>query len=434
MEKEIQTIEGKKQLQFFDELASVHMLQEDKALYGEVRPETWEQVINEELTFVAEGINAPMRTQFTLKQTSEGLVDDRGTPLMRALDRGVYAAQLEVQRDPRLAFNARRAVLDRLEGQAIEEMMQHDDVNTIVSCSPFAEEAYRAHGAELVESIGMQPKRQLAFFRIYQKLSPTELRVTSLSVDNSDLEVFAGVFNELGVSIPPHTSSDEFIGYRYQDSLDHVNQELLPDRLRFLYDQYLGQKHGREFNAGREKTEEVDVWQFIEAQQDLIEYYKLRLDALTDGEVTVRNKRELTYSFWATLKERLNRGGNALHQPRYVDNEVVHMALLEQEMNISFARVAARHEAIVGCGGKIGIDSDLLELDSANAFGSIFDSGENEATESGAWIWKSGICRVENCPTRPGKTKVGPCSVCKLCQLQFDAGDDPTKRYKSISN
>jgi hypothetical protein len=41
--------------------------------------------------------------------------------------------------------------------------------------------------------------------------------------------------------------------------------------------------------------------------------------------------------------------------------------------------------------------------------------------------YKPGVCVVKSCPTRPGKTDVGPCSVCKGCQFKFDHGNDPTK-------
>ncbi len=41
--------------------------------------------------------------------------------------------------------------------------------------------------------------------------------------------------------------------------------------------------------------------------------------------------------------------------------------------------------------------------------------------------WKKGICRIPSCSTRPGETKIGPCSVCSRCQIKFDLGADPTK-------
>ena len=37
------------------------------------------------------------------------------------------------------------------------------------------------------------------------------------------------------------------------------------------------------------------------------------------------------------------------------------------------------------------------------------------------WKWKQGVCQVQTCPTRPGKTEVGPCSVCRSCQAKFDS-------------
>lgn len=40
------------------------------------------------------------------------------------------------------------------------------------------------------------------------------------------------------------------------------------------------------------------------------------------------------------------------------------------------------------------------------------------------WKWTKGICGINNCPTRPDKTKVGPCRLCRGCQQLFDEGMD----------
>lgn len=55
------------------------------------------------------------------------------------------------------------------------------------------------------------------------------------------------------------------------------------------------------------------------------------------------------------------------------------------------------------------------------------DLGQEDSASRSNWKWKRGVCRVEKCSTRPGKTKVGPCDVCEKCQNQFDHGVDPTK-------
>lgn len=48
------------------------------------------------------------------------------------------------------------------------------------------------------------------------------------------------------------------------------------------------------------------------------------------------------------------------------------------------------------------------------------------------WKWKKGVCVVKECPTRPSKTEVGPCSVCRKCQAIFDKGKNPKKLYKAV--
>jgi hypothetical protein len=56
-----------------------------------------------------------------------------------------------------------------------------------------------------------------------------------------------------------------------------------------------------------------------------------------------------------------------------------------------------------------------------NGVGELVDEGKKN------WKWKKGVCQVKTCSTRPGKTEVGPCSVCRNCQRKFDKGLDPTK-------
>jgi hypothetical protein len=46
-----------------------------------------------------------------------------------------------------------------------------------------------------------------------------------------------------------------------------------------------------------------------------------------------------------------------------------------------------------------------------------------EANNKAKWKWSRGLCLIGNCPTRPGKTMVGPCSVCWKCQKKFDRGE-----------
>ncbi len=47
------------------------------------------------------------------------------------------------------------------------------------------------------------------------------------------------------------------------------------------------------------------------------------------------------------------------------------------------------------------------------------------------WRWSKGLCVVKECPTRPSKTEIGPCSVCRKCQNIFDKGKNPKNVYKT---
>lgn len=76
------------------------------------------------------------------------------------------------------------------------------------------------------------------------------------------------------------------------------------------------------------------------------------------------------------------------------------------------------------CGVTISIDEAKEKGLPVNDYNELINEGKE------GWEWKLGQCVVKQCPSRPSKTLVGPCSVCKKCQAQFDAGKDPTKtRY-----
>lgn len=89
-------------------------------------------------------------------------------------------------------------------------------------------------------------------------------------------------------------------------------------------------------------------------------------------------------------------------------------------------REALKSATITGCGGGSSKEKDANgnDTDSEDSPASVASEREDSPE---AWKWRTGVCRVEVCPTRPGKTKIGPCDVCKRCQAIFDRGADPTK-------
>ena len=88
------------------------------------------------------------------------------------------------------------------------------------------------------------------------------------------------------------------------------------------------------------------------------------------------------------------------------------------------AAAADREQEITVCGMSIGPEEQAAgDPDGLRAL--LKDTKEN-------WTWTTGKCRVQNCPTRPNYTKVGPCQVCVGCQGHFDNGNNPADIYASI--
>lgn len=93
---------------------------------------------------------------------------------------------------------------------------------------------------------------------------------------------------------------------------------------------------------------------------------------------------------------------------------------LEQARNLVEANGHMK-ETITFCGMSFSIEEAEKMGINVNKFGKLVEEGKEN------WKWKKGVCQVSACPTRPGKTEVGPCSVCRTCQSMFDKGRDPTK-------
>lgn len=100
----------------------------------------------------------------------------------------------------------------------------------------------------------------------------------------------------------------------------------------------------------------------------------------------------------------------------------------------NLARMVAHQDIRTGggCAGTtqsvFGSKPGELSSDSEGILGQDATETSDSSNEKSNWKWKKGVCQVKACPSRPGQTEVGPCSVCRHCQAEFDAGRDPTKQ------
>jgi hypothetical protein len=183
----------------------------------------------------------------------------------------------------------------------------------------------------------------------------------------------------------------------------------------------------RENSAGRENK--------LEKQSSMLADFdnKLKVRQLA-GEITYKDRLSEFYKYIDDVLTRRI----VLNSPQYAKDtygEVAgahyeQAAYFIQQGDIQQAKIhmhlgerTTLKEASVGCGGS-GSKSNDTEPDS---IGSLIDTAiEGAIEDKNDWTWTEGVYQVESCDTRPGKTKVGPCSVCKGCQHVFDKGGDPT--------
>lgn len=395
-----------KEQRYFDVLASVDMIRFDLQNSDVIHPETHKRVLDEELTYIAEGINRAMYTRFVLRQEDNDLSyfsKGKWRPYIGTLATGLETAINEAQKDIRKTFQVERAANDLNIGLKFESLKPGEKLNWYSSYPEREEELY---GEEFIQNEGYNPKRKMGFLYQATRNQDSSLTLDSQTVDNSNQDAF-----EMAILLASYDQSK---------TIHDMREE---------YDKVLSVQKGGNYYAGRKATEmnrQVDAWVEIQKHNDLIAYFmngivSLALDTtLTRGELENR-KKELTYGVWAALKERLDYGAIFTHN----SNSPV---MLGREVQRAFTRLSMRKEVLTGCGGSIKGRESILDSEPGDVFDSVF--GDEKSSES--WTWKKGICRVDNCPTKPGMTEVGPCDVCRNCQHWFDKGRDPGKLFKGL--
>lgn len=377
----------------FDLLASVRMAQFDLTVHGQVLPETMQRIYDEELTYIAEAIDRPISTEFTLRQEKGDLVFfDRGEwrPYIGTLISGLSAAKNDAAKDYRKQFLVERASNDLAIGYKMARLKTGEAISWY---SDYPIEQEEAYGKEFMTSVGYQPERRMGFLYLARRNEDGSVTLQSQSVDNSDQEAFKRAMQA-------------------------------PKSLRAMldnYDQIIAAKYNTPVYAGKIGGYEYNAWSEMQKHHDLLDYYFSSLISLAAANLSSEDmmvaKQQLTYGTWAALQKRLRTQQITPLNEIFADNRPI--ISVQNEISLALLQSMKEGKVMVGCGGAI----DLMSDGPQQAFENIFGGEKNNE----AWSWKNGVCRVEKCPSRPKTTMVGPCSVCKRCQKLFDDGLDPTK-------
>ncbi len=382
----------------FDMLAVVKLFRFDLETHGRVLPETMNRGLDEELTYIAEGINRPVRTSFNLPQINgEICYFDRGQwrPYMSTLLTGQLIAEREAMHDSRRQFLAERAEQDSQIGYKIVNLKPGE---TYVWESKFPEKELLLYGEEFVADKGFQVHRKMGFIYRAEKNLDDSLTLESQSVDNCDDDAFEAV-------------ADTF---RQETSADM-------ETLRAAYDRALGQKYEASFYAGRQILDEVpeqNAWEIIKFHGDLIGHFLKELESLasqiTFSEIELeRSKKRLTYGMWAALKNRIDAGSLAGFSQNDLDDNQYGEFYLRREIELAYLQAAGKGEELFGCGGVLKGEDAILSAKPEDVLESIFGSSEEVMKCVTCPICnKSGVDAHIHKDTI-NKTKTITCSECK---------------------
>jgi hypothetical protein len=370
------------------------------------------------VTWLAEVLPGVMRTPFEFSFDGTELYASDGSRMGKVFDDSIDRAATLPKH---LCFEQRRTQIEKGEYLDMLAMMQGTGANTIVVTSDFPPELM-----ETTEDVGgYNVSRKPTMMRVLTKTPKGTLKMYSQSLDGSNREALEAIHESLGFKAEP----GELLGQRrYLDMGEH-EQEFLIDHLTGVYDRSLQAQHGGEWRAGRQNDSRINTYDFVRQQTDLLAVYFATTDGFTGGRAD--------YNLAAAMKKRYAEDYTQpdwQEAPSTHDIPVVAYALAATEMGGAGREARRKGEVMSGCGGTVdgesNDDSAESQLEKAG-YGGKLDTGLiGDASKAEKLVWKDGVCIIDNCPTRPGKTKVAQCSICKLCQGWFDKGKDPSNIYK----
>lgn len=401
MERLVEQPPEAEKLRSFDPLASVDMYRFDLERFGQILPETRQRVCDEELSFLAEGVDRQARTPFVLRRDDDRLqYFDKGEwrPYQNMLWTGLMVAEQEAAEDPRLGFLAERAFADRQHGSSMETLKPGEKY-AWHAAYPKREEAL--YGKRFMQARGFQTDREMGFLYLATGLEDGSVLLESQTVDRSDEEAFAAA---MSMSDHPEVGLDE---------------------MTRAYDDVLEAKLGGEFHAGRRDVEiQENVWQTIQNQRDLISYF---LDGIEDiaqqplpRSLLEAKAKKHTYGVWAAFKKRIDRQHVFVPEPSQgaIINPCVYHQVA-QEVQLAFHDFARQGKVLIGCGGAISMLSGeqiILDASPEDVFSAIFG---NKVEQDNYGPLKFKCPRGHWNERKPAKSPKDFLPHCKTCKVSL---------------
>ncbi len=342
----------------FDPLASVRMLRYDLERFGQVLPETRERVFDEELSYLAEGVDKAARTSFPLTRSENGeiMYFTRGEwrPYMGMLLTGQATAHAEAKADPRRKFLAEKSDDDLLRGWQMQQLVPGQSLKWY---SPYPQDAADLYGKEFIQKVGFSPHRQMGFLYRAECQTDGSIILESQTVDRSDDEAFVAAMSG--------SNMDEMV-----TAYDGVLMDREPDSY---------------FYAGRKGSEwDENAWEQIREQRDLAGYLLDGLERIAgsgaEGKQLEEKAKRHVYGVWAAFKKRLD-GETPVYAYTGYDL-LTSRQMLALEVQGAFWEFAMLGKTLIGCGGSINVlqgEENIMNADPSDVFKAIFGGSSEES-------------------------------------------------------
>jgi hypothetical protein len=407
----------------YDIAASVFLLRQELKDYGHIRNEMAARVRMEELSTVAEMLNAVHDKTYVLESINGRLAALDGSLLSDIFRKGKEIAHNQYEIDEKAEFWLKRQIDFEEEGVFLEEFANKAEFGDVyISTSPYPEEAENQFGKEYIKTFGPDPMRKTAFVYLYQRSNNGELMQRVISLDKSNKHAIRSVLNGLGASIPQDETTDNYLRYGVickDTTVDKAGNYIISD-----YDKIIGGQLNTKTFMGRDDEHQIDAWSFIEKHSAIYDEHQKLLFELANSDVhgsELRKKAiELNTGFWRLMKEYLElERSSGQHHIDLPPN-----SSYGQQLTWALNRALESGDSFNGGCVSLTINQ-LHNMNEQNIIQMIFGANPDK------WEWKKGYCRVNNCPSKPHPTKVGPCDVCVACQGYFDKGKQPEKIYST---
>ncbi len=457
--------------------AQIAYMAADYLEFGSVQPGTEVRVANERAGKALEALGEPFISEFNYDLVDGEPVAEDGEQLVAMYERSHQQSIEEAKQNPQLAFREKRFGFDVVNIKLIKAMVNDPLVPEgttmlIPSACPSATEL--GIPQSLLEDLNYRPEFDQAMVWCAKK-TKNGISFKTLNLFNATPDLLQATASAVsGIQLPRlgreelHTQQImigpevENVATVFRDTFDSI----LSTQTGFTTHHGLNAEHKNKssetlmthphFIAVQESTTEV----LAQAAQTLVTknmmvdkgYLQAMLSMKKpNGEFELQGIRRRTATkalngsklseheiknvvssvdiasssaLWATMAKLYYGTMEKVEDYVYTQKQLVNPAALAAQSLDVIYEVRSEGKIEGGCPGGIAKEFEK----------SLFDMSEDERlntlVKKESWVWKKGVCRVENCATRPGQTEVGPCDVCKCCQKHFDAGKDPSKIYR----